>query len=292
MESRHREKQCPVPIRLMQTRSISIERFFKTDKPMNPISPSEIKSIELSILEHIDKTCRENGIRYFLSYGTLLGAVRHKGFIPWDDDIDICILRPDYEKFMKLASESDTRFRLLHLSTDKKYYYEFAKVVDSKTQVFNEGLLPNENEGVWVDIFPIDKVSYLRRTQRFLVKVALACRILSVYRKFPAKHSRLWHPIWLASKLIGPRFFLHVTDFLSKHGKDSGTVGYIASNGDAKYCFGSEIFAESVSLPFEDKTFPAPKEYDRYLTCLYGDYMQLPPEDKRVTHSISAFWRD
>ena len=104
---------------------------------MKPISPSEIKNLELSILEYIDDLCQKNGIRYFLSYGTLLGAVRHRGFIPWDDDIDICMLRPDYEKFLKVATQSNTHYKLLHLSTDKHYYYEFAKVVDSRTQIFN-----------------------------------------------------------------------------------------------------------------------------------------------------------
>lgn len=259
---------------------------------MQKISPTEIKDIELSILEYIDDVCRKNGIRYFLSYGTLLGAVRHKGFIPWDDDIDICMLRPDYDKFIKLAGKPDSHFKLLHHSTDKKYFYEFAKVVDSRTQIVNDGLLENENEGVWVDIFPIDRVAYFRRTQRFLVKISLVCRILSVYKNFPTKHNSLWKPVWRISRLIGPRFFLLITDFLSKHGKNSSAVGYIASNGDARYCFSSNIFAGSVPMQFENKNFPAPEQYDTYLTCLYNDYMQLPPEDKRITHNISAFWKD
>ena len=115
-----------------------------------------IKEIELSILDYIDDVCKTNHIKYYLAYGTLLGAIRHKGFIPWDDDIDIYLLRDDYMKFVKIVNEQrNDRYEILSIYNDDSYNYEFAKVIDKRTALNASNFIINKKEGVWVDVFPL-----------------------------------------------------------------------------------------------------------------------------------------
>ena len=259
------------------------------------ISFDELKSIELDILKYIDSICKEHHIKYYLAYGTLIGAIRHKGFIPWDDDIDICMKRSDYEKFVSVFPKlSSNYYSLLHPSTDPLYYYEFAKVVDLRTKIKGVGFKDIPNEGVWVDIFPLDLVANNKKIQRMLVQIFMALRILSVYTKFPShKRSYLFYPLWLLARLVGYRFPLKITNWLSKIGNGKKFIGYIASmsTSGSKYCYPIEWFDDFVDVEFEGNIFPAPKEYHKYLESQYGNYMQLPPEDKRVAHPVEAYWR-
>lgn len=257
------------------------------------IGIEEIKQIELSILDYINTVCENNGIKYFLSYGTLLGAVRHKGFIPWDDDIDVGMLREDYEKFIDVTNaKPDDRYKLLYLGNDNNYYHEFAKVVDVKTRLAFENIIENPKEGVWVDIFPIDELANCRRIQKIIINTCLMCRLLSVFNRFPRRHSILLYPVWLFSRAIGFKPFLKVIDKLSKRGGDNRYAGYIASYGSNKYYFKKEIFSKIITIQFEGKDYPVPESYDEYLSYLYGNYMELPPIEQRVSrHSAVAYWR-
>lgn len=258
-----------------------------------PVKIEDIKRIELSILDYINELCKQNNINYYLSYGTLLGAVRHGGFIPWDDDIDICMLREDYEKFIQIASKDANEFyRVLSINNDSKYYHEFAKVVDSRTRIELKDIICNEKEGIWVDIFPIDPVANCRRLQKIIVNTCLMFRLLSVYKSFPNNHSKLLYPFWIIAKTIGFKPFLTIIDKISKSGRSRKYVGYIASYGSNKYYFEKEMFDESTRISFEGLLLPVPKNYDIYLTYLYGDYMTLPPENQRISnHSSVAYWR-
>lgn len=259
---------------------------------MRKIPLSELKQIELDILNYIDSVCKENSLKYFLAYGTLLGAIRHQGFIPWDDDIDIYMLRQDYEKFINIVSKRNDRYKVQSLYNDAQYYYEFAKVVDSHTSVEASDIINNGNEGVWVDIFPLDNTSSFLKVQKACINVCVACRILSVYKQFPTKHSRVLYPVWLVSKAIGPRFFLKISDFLVKCGHNREKVGYLSSVGVDKYYFEAEWCDDTVMVSFEGRQYPAFGAYDEYLKDQYGNYMELPPVDKRVSHPITAFWKD
>ena len=256
----------------------------------NTLSLDEIKKIELDILKFIDKTCAENHLKYFLAYGTLLGAIRHNGFIPWDDDIDIYMLREDYEKLIKiLGNRQDDRYKLLHLTTDPNYYYEFAKIVDSNTEIEVPNVIKNPAEGIWVDIFPLDKVASCKRLQHVVINALVGCRALSVYTKFPSnRRSKLFYPLWIISKAIGPRFFLNIIERICKSGKSNKYLGAIAAVGGSYY-YPTEYFSSEIKVPFEDMICPAPIEYKRYLEGEYGDYMQLPPEDKRVCHPMESY---
>lgn len=259
----------------------------------NKLSTVEVKRTELAILNYIDAMCQKCNIKYYLAYGTLLGAIRHKGFIPWDDDIDIYMLRSDYMRFITIVSENqDVRYKLLSIYNDKKYYYEFAKVVDSKTLLKVDNIEENPNEGVWVDIFPLDVISDKIKIQKSLINISVACRILSVYKRFPyEKRNILFFPLWLFSKLIGPRFFLRFTEKLATKGVGQKKIGYMASMGVNHFYFPKEWIDKTCMVDFEGGKYPAFEQYDEYLRYQYGDYMQLPPDDKRVSHPVEAYWR-
>lgn len=259
------------------------------------LSIEEIKQVEVSILDYINSVCEANNIRYYLAYGTLLGAVRHKGFIPWDDDIDICMKREDYESFIKAASSiNNTRYKLCHRSISKHYFSEYAKMIDVKTIIEGKEVEIGEDDGLWVDIFPLDVVPKHDKFIRILIQVSVAFRVFSIHKKFPKKRSKIWYPVWLISRLIGPYPFLRITEKLSQIGKTGERLGYMASlssSSDCKYSFPKEFFDEVVYLEFEGKKYPAPLMYDAYLKSQYGDYLKLPPMEKRASHPIEAFWR-
>ena len=255
----------------------------------------EIKSIEIAILDHIDEVCKTNGLRYYLAYGTLLGAVRHKGFIPWDDDIDIYMCREDYDKFIEQSCNVEqAQYKVLARDTEPSYFYEYAKVVDTRTGIRSgNDLLKIQDEGVWVDIFPLDSLPRAHRLVKCVINVLVAMRILSVYKTFPkGKFSWTLYPCWYIAHLIGPRFFLSVTDRMARVGKGKQYTGYMCSMGVPKYYFPRKWCEDVIDVEFEGKKYPAFREYDSYLRLQYGDYMQLPPEDKRVPHPVCAYWKE
>lgn len=253
----------------------------------------EIQKIELDILSHIDEFCKKKGIKYFLGCGTLLGAVRHHGFIPWDDDIDIYMLREDYDRFIKEHSEGcDNTYRLLSIYNDPLYYYDTARVVDSRTSIVFDGVIENPSEGLWVDIFPLDNMTRLFRLKQFFAGFLSRCRVLSVYTKYPIKkHSWVYYPLWLICKAIGPRFFLIIIERIIKSKKVAAKVGYVCSEVGEKGAIKREWCEDDVKVMFEGKEFPTFSHYDEYLVSVFGDYMTLPPVEKRLSHPVKAYWR-
>ncbi len=203
------------------------------------------------------------------------------------------MLREDYMKFIKITSEQqDERYRLLSSYNDSLYYYEFAKVVDSKTTINVKNVKENPSEGIWVDIFPLDNISTHLRIQKSIINFSVACRILSVYKRFPSeKRSIVFYPLWLFSKIIGSRFFLKMTEKIALGGRNKEFVGYMASMGVSHFYFPKKWCNKTCMVDFEGKKYPAFEQYDEYLKYRYGNYMQLPPEDKRIPHPVEAYWR-
>ncbi len=258
------------------------------------LTREEVKQVELGILDYINSICKEHKIEYFLDYGTLLGAIRHNGFIPWDDDIDICMTRKDYERFVSIFFNNEkSNYKLLSMETSSSYYYEFGKVIDTRTILNETETIALPGMGVWVDIFPKDNLTKRHKLLKWIVTVLVVCRVFAVYQKFPKKHNILFYPVWLISRLIGYKPFLKLTKRLSiiNVEKETPYIGDLRDLTAKQYAWNKEMFSKSVFVPFEGKEYPAPQNWDGYLRGLYGDYMKLPPEDKRIPHNFEAYWK-
>lgn len=257
-------------------------------KLMKLLSLDQVKQKELDILKYVVEVCRQIGCRYYLSYGSLLGAIRHRGFIPWDDDIDISMPRADYNKFLAWvtsAGNAHERFITLHPGC-KGYPYHYIKVVDATTRLIDTDLNDFAGNGLWIDIFPLDGVRTQAVTrQKKLAKYFNSCRASASFKECPPSN-KPWR--WKVCKWLGPNFFARLVTWCSARLPfDEGE--YVAHMPTAmQYCFPRRLFNEVTEVEFEGLHFVAPKHYDEYLRILYADYMQLPPEDQRITHCVKA----
>ena len=155
---------------------------------------SELRSIQLNILKHIDVFCKQNSIKYFLSGGTMIGAVRHHGYIPWDDDIDIMMLRDDYERFISLYTQKDSsKYRLRYYKHDQSFTFPFVKIDDSDTLVVENVINKVNDMGINVDLFPIDVVPNDKHFQRKMYsRTSFILNLLALKSVVPTKE-RSWY---------------------------------------------------------------------------------------------------
>ena len=246
----------------------------------------KLQLIELKILLELKRICEKHEIDYFLMGGTLLGAVRHKGFIPWDDDIDVGMLRSEYNKFLDICrNELSEEFFLQTYDTDCKYGHTFAKIRLNGTE-FPDSAYNNElsHSGIYIDIFPFDRISdnrYIRKFHVFnLIELTAACRVKFGYNYDYSKLNQIL--LWQLFCTLSKDRLMKLTDYMFRLFNNKKPKYYV--NGSLR-CYPSEIFDEYVELEFEGIRFPAPSGYERYLECAYGDYMCLPPPNKRITHA-------
>ena len=247
------------------------------------------------MLKRFDEICSENGIKYCAAGGTMLGAIRHKGFIPWDDDIDINMLREDYEKLLKLEFE-DENYKISHYSYTDNYFYSFAKMIDKRTLI-DEPHRSEKDMGVYIDIFPVDYVGDYEKEAPENVKKAW-------------KNSKFWEHLGSDikfNKSASPKYFAKlifrgaVYPFRKKLLKhfdyafaDIPESEYCANLQLGTYgmreCFKSDLWNDLIYYDFENTRVLGFRDYDSYLSALYGDYMTPPPEDKRSSaHTFKAY---
>lgn len=257
----------------------------------------EVQRIALGILKYVDKVCRENNIKYSLAGGTLLGAIRHKGFIPWDDDIDLMMLRPDYEKFLKIMDEdakTNKKYKALHYSDNcPNYFYRFAKVVDLDTCVSESTLIVPKDMGVFVDIFPVDGID-IKNPHKPILKTLFYARMLahSAMLKVNKKDVKLSKYlvkkfiIYPYAKLWGPKHWMKKHEnYIKKFDVDKfdNSISYSGCYRE-RDIIPRKDFNEYIELTFEGQKFLTIKNYEPYLVSLYGDYMKLPPVEQQVSH--------
>lgn len=244
----------------------------------------KIWAVELQILEKIDEVCKKHHITYYAHYGTLLGAVRHQGFIPWDDDLDIAMFRDDYEKFQKIAAEEFTEPYFFQNAYSGGIIRFMAKIRDSRTTAI-EHMAPSINQGIFVDIFPLDAApdginedapAILEIQKEIWTTVVNPREILEELeagKRFVLDINTLVNLI----KLDKRERFREFEAFSLSHFGETQNVGFIARLlfRDPPEILKKDWFKDVVYLSFENIRIPAPAEYDKILTVLYGNYHEF-----------------
>lgn len=256
----------------------------------------KVQLTQLEILKELDRICKKEGLQYFLAYGCLIGAARHKGFIPWDDDLDILMPRSDYDRLMQvLPGELKTEYWLQNYETDAQYWLAYAKV-RKKGTLFKEKALKNisdEKCGIWVDVFPLDCTrkpgSLGIKLRRWVVETLGFAIRRKMLGQSLRNNSRRYVPASLMWCLL-PAKWLKKLQVWCMRGIGSERDGcYVNISGTyqvAKEVYPVAWFLPAKSLPFEDTVCPVPGEYQRVLEQLYGDYMTPPPPEKRGGHNM------
>ncbi len=262
---------------------------------MNSYNIKDLQKVELEILLEVDRVCRKHSIKYFLVSGTLLGAIRHKGFIPWDDDIDICMPINDYRRFCKIAkNELKKDYFLQNSDTDFSDRW-FAKVRKNNTTCIEKGYEKSRvHQGVWIDIFPLIGVKNDKKwLNKITRKAGFGKKMLSKRFAASGKFKELsmekkllkFLPLGLVrmiARLIFKSIFKDCSGFEYSY--------YLWGDSKIRARFRRGLFDELCEVEFEGYMLPAPKEWDEYLTAVYGDYMTPPPPEKRNggSHTIST----
>lgn len=262
-------------------------------------SLKDIQKLEIDMLQEIDIFCRENSLIYYLAGGTLLGAVRHKGMIPWDNDIDISMPRKDYKIFLKTwNSKCRKNYYKTRVFGENNYYLPFAKIEDKRTLLKQNNSLDAAKIGVFIDIFPIDAYGEdLEVGKKVLSTIENTCgRITRSGAAFENKSIKenMKQLFWkIYYNVVGQEKAYNLVQQPLKN-FDWDSSKYIASTFGLrreKELIEKKYFETTIELEFEGRQYLAPIGFDAYLKKMYGDYMKLPPEEKRVTpHEFDTYW--
>lgn len=267
------------------------------------ITSREMKEIQLETAVCIHEFCSRRKLRYCLAYGSLIGAVRHKGFIPWDDDIDLCMPRPDYEEFVRSFGGEYPQLRLLAPELDPHFYHPFAIVYREGT-VLEEEIATHHGypTGVKVDIFPIDgapsgseEYAKLRKKTDSLKRILFYKNVLLAPRWKSDKvlwfKTLVWKLAILPISIPGIQRRIRKLA-LSNEFASSEMVDMVVFPDPGDTRIPREVFEHYVDVEFEGHMLKAPRDYDLYLRTLFGDYMTLPPESERAPHHrFHAWWK-
>ena len=255
---------------------------------------------ELKILKMFRDICEENNLRYFLLGGTLLGAIRHDGFIPWDDDVDVCMPREDYEKFLKIAQNKlEKPYYISSLENNYDYRYCFGRIATEEMKIKNYSANIPRVEDVWIDIIPLDGMP-ANGVKNFLHKLHMyfwrGMNQIGQYDEIVDQKRKRGKIETILVKIAGWKIWRNMADYhkctrkiqkvLKKYKYDDcdTVINYMAAYGFDE-TFQRAWFGEGKEYGFEDDKFIGPVDYDSILKQIYGDYMTLPPENQRNKHN-------
>lgn len=262
------------------------------------------RKIMLDMLIEVDAFCKNNGITYYLDSGTLLGALRHKGYIPWDDDMDICMPRPDYDRFIKLVKESKIK-GYIGVHTPDQGLFPYSKIVDTRTILIEYPDTLRSEVNIYIDLFPKDGLPLNRKKASWICTRAKIWSDLYWFNKYSIH-------VWKKQGNVAKRLMANICSpffkdsnypltrclrLANKTGYEKGgNVATIVAGG-MHNCVPKSCFESGVPVEFEGHTFMAPIGYDQYLRTLYshinnGDYMMLPKEEQKITHDTEMYWKD
>ena len=262
---------------------------------MKELSLREIQLVETGILKEFISICEKNSFKYYLYYGSLLGAVRHKGFIPWDDDIDIVMLRDDYDRFISYCNVSKDElgpFRLEHYTSDKKYVYPIARLCDSRYIM----VYPNTDgagDGLFIDIYPLDGCGNNREEAEHIVRKALKHQrsIFRAGRSHTEKTTKgiivdlAVELVFRLHKIIPANFRCRFIDkMVSRRADDKYVNNVVWPDDNYNEIMLRSDFQETEKMKFENLLVDVPQNYDKHLKQSYGDYMKLPSKEEQIPH--------
>lgn len=259
---------------------------------------NELQSNLVGIMEYFHNVCEQNNIRYYILGGTCLGAVRHKGFIPWDDDIDVGLPRKDYDKFIEVMKLGDHGKYFLEIPLENKdFVYSYGKLYDTETTL-TENTRYKTKRGTYLDIFPLDgagdspedSLEHFEKIERYNNYISTKVCAINPHRAF-YKNAAIVLGRAIPEFIFGWRWAYKKVDMLCRERSydDCKYIGNMYGNWRAREIMEKNIFGEPKLYDFEGLKVYGPEDCDRYLSSLYGDYMKLPPKDKQVTHHDFLF---
>lgn len=263
------------------------------------INKEEIQPILTNILREVKKYCKKNDLEFFLVGGTLLGAIRHKGFIPWDDDIDIGMKRNEFNKLVDLSKnnpylDKEKRFKIL-LPFDEGHIYPHIKIVDTNTIAYEKFIDRKYATGLWIDVFPYDYgANNVEEAKKLSKKQHLYKKFFQVgiSGELPLKKKILKfiaYPFYRVLTKGDYTFWIKKIINLPTAYKTE-LIGDVVWIYDERDMYPSEWFDKLIEVTFEGEKYKATAYYDKYLTQFYGDYMKLPKEEDRVFHGFECYY--
>ena len=260
------------------------------------IDNTKFKEIALNILIDFDALCRAHNIKYSLAYGTLIGAVRHGGYIPWDDDIDVIMLREEYEKFMKVKDSLRKEHTFISLETNPLYSASLAKIYNNRTVLKETKHRDLCDIGVYIDVFIFDYVPEKKMKRKCLYYQAKLCRKIWAFSTyFPKTNVALEKKIrdYAAKKQFGRKANLWLNKRLKQQSVSKLVCAMMFVSDWDWETFSIEELNDLQEIKFEGCSFLCFKNYDMFLHRWYGDYMKLPPENERVIgHSYTVYYKE